>query len=230
MYWDRKSIFKRAFTLIELLSSMAVIVLLLAILIPVVGTIQSSNNSVKCASNLRQIGVAAKLYSNDHGGAIVPVYYPNENTTDPFDEKHWPGLLAEYVGVADDQDLATMGTVRSVFVCPSLPDRYGYGLNYKWLSPYAPNPETNVNILIRHQNEILNPVETVMITDIVIRDGENWRPFVRPASWGGWKSEESNSVAFRHDNEANVLWADGHVSSAEPNSDFTDTDGLWDIN
>jgi hypothetical protein len=52
--------------------ALAVLVLLALILLPSGGHPRESANRVKCGSNLRQIGQAAYLYANDHGGQLPP--------------------------------------------------------------------------------------------------------------------------------------------------------------
>lgn len=55
-----------AFTLIELLTVIAIIGILAAILIPTIGKVRQTAHSAKCVSNLRQIGLATKGWSADN--------------------------------------------------------------------------------------------------------------------------------------------------------------------
>lgn len=55
-----------AFTLIELLTVIAIIGILAAILIPTVGRVRESSKNAVCKSNLRQIGVAVSLYITEN--------------------------------------------------------------------------------------------------------------------------------------------------------------------
>jgi prepilin-type N-terminal cleavage/methylation domain-containing protein/prepilin-type processing-associated H-X9-DG protein len=56
----------RGFTLIELLVVIAVIVVLAAILFPVFGRAREMARKAACMSNMRQIGIAVEMYTNDH--------------------------------------------------------------------------------------------------------------------------------------------------------------------
>lgn len=61
---------RRGFTLIELLASIAIIAFLLGILLPALSQARILAKSSACLSNQRQIGMAARLYMNDNGGAL----------------------------------------------------------------------------------------------------------------------------------------------------------------
>src|SRR5205814_958544 len=63
---------RRAFTLIELLVVIAIIAILAAILFPVFAQARESARSVSCLSNMRQIGLGLRMYSQDYDET-----YPN---------------------------------------------------------------------------------------------------------------------------------------------------------
>lgn len=59
-----------AFTLVELLTVIAIVGILAAIVIPMVGKIRESANKSACASNLRQVGIAMNAYLADNREAL----------------------------------------------------------------------------------------------------------------------------------------------------------------
>src|SRR5213075_2999578 len=90
----------RGFTLVELLVVIAIIAILIAVLLPVVTAVKEQANRVKCASNLRQLGVAQQMYSSENRGQpprvlmdrnvnVFNVYFTGSLDQNPFDAQVW---------------------------------------------------------------------------------------------------------------------------------------------
>src|SRR2546423_3537064 len=77
-----------AFTIVELLTVIAIISLLAALLFPVFATARGKAREITCISNLRQIGIAIKIYTQDYDEL-----YPW--AVDPTD-KYTPQIWSQY--------------------------------------------------------------------------------------------------------------------------------------
>ena len=74
---------KTGFTLIELLVVVAIIALLTAILLPVFFTVRGKARQTVCVSNLRQIGLAVGMYSEDYDELYPAGNDPSDTDTIP---------------------------------------------------------------------------------------------------------------------------------------------------
>src|SRR4051794_29672676 len=80
---------RAAFTLIELLVVIAIIAILAAILFPVFAQAREKARQASCASNLKQLGLAASMYTQDYDETVM--CYVNGGSN------YWPNALDPYV-------------------------------------------------------------------------------------------------------------------------------------
>jgi prepilin-type N-terminal cleavage/methylation domain-containing protein/prepilin-type processing-associated H-X9-DG protein len=193
---------RSGFTLIELLVVIAIIAILAAILFPVFARARENARRASCQSNLKQIGIAAMMYTQDYDERL-PYYSLPGN--DPWETAIYP---------------YTKST--QIYDCPSrtLQNERAYGMNY----PYMSNGASLA--------QIGSPAETVYIMDADINDGGPCNatgPYgSNPTECAyiavNYPRQTSYTYIsrpdFRHLDTANVLFADGHVKTEKPNTAF----------
>lgn len=111
----------RAFSLVELLVTIAVIMILARILMPMLGKVRQQAHRVTCVSNLRQFGIAIRAYANENKNALPPgslqhgrdVCNVNNNIFGPT----WAGGYGLLIPTGY---LPHPRNARSVFFCPAM--------------------------------------------------------------------------------------------------------------
>jgi prepilin-type N-terminal cleavage/methylation domain-containing protein/prepilin-type processing-associated H-X9-DG protein len=228
--------YSRAFTLVELLVVVSIIAMLLAVILPALGMARSQAKRVVCSSNLNQLGLAFSMYLNDYGRKVFPLaqygkddggqfgifwYYgfePASSSTLPEGSRPLFRKYAKLYPYIKQYD--------SVEICPAFP--YGSGqykpkYNTKWMT-YGINCKLSADLREPDRKVVNFDKYTGTVSNVLIfTDSAQVNTFQSPASPANPMFEEwhyveplgASFVHFRHNLRANILFGDGHISSAK---------------
>jgi prepilin-type N-terminal cleavage/methylation domain-containing protein/prepilin-type processing-associated H-X9-DG protein len=204
---------RKGFTLIELLVVIAIIAILAAILFPVFARAREKARQASCMSNLKQLGIAAAMYSSDYDGCLVPsyTYFPDaaHRIADVMLLLH-PYVKNVQVWKCPSDNFATYSGPP---YCPS-GTRLTLSYGISCYNPYAlgngcyytsPRPGAV------QEGRVAEPSEEVLLMDAPRSRVmfAHLNPTLYPAYAAGFG---------RHNGQCNLLFGDGHVKSQQPTS------------
>ncbi|EIP99644.1 prepilin-type N-terminal cleavage/methylation domain-containing protein [Opitutaceae bacterium TAV1] len=218
---------RRAFTLVELLTVIAIIGILAGMIIPVTIRARDAARNAKCKGNLRALCLATNLYMNETG-TFPPALIDGTGS--------WPQRLNPYLS-------GRQGTERGeVYACPSQPNRAlsndgryrrGYLTNrILWVNTATKStPIVRVSAVQRLSEVFLFSDGTqgaiaadgsggevpgnTALPNSVSRDPANADKFVDvgPDTDGASITSSNSNIRYRHGGAANLGFCDGSVRS-----------------
>lgn len=101
------------FTLVELLVVIGIIAVLISVLLPALNRARASSNSVWCLSNLKQMGLAIRMYAADNKDRLPIAYWDGNTSPNNEGATDWGWLILPYLrkgssGVYTGQDPGDM--------------------------------------------------------------------------------------------------------------------------
>lgn len=231
----------RGFTLIELLVVIAIVAILASLLLPALSKAKVIAHRTKCASNLRQIGLATAMYAGDSGA------FPFHNDLDFENRRYWPDYLLPYI----QQDW-----VRGpVYRCPSSPVKTNvagvvnfkrdlpvaqlgsYDMNSDGITPFsgivqyqdarqglAGRRVNGVSIPLR-ESQVVNPADMIAYADIILYLQGLAGVQLRFATYDGLPTAYIRATARaleakRHGGFFVTAFVDAHVEALKPGKLF----------
>lgn len=227
---------QRGFTLIELLVVIAIIAIIAAILFPVFAQAREAARKATCASNMRQMGLATRMYMQDYDERFPQVKQSSANPAvddadGSIEDPDYGSIFAMILpytrggGITTEDQLPKQG----LYACPSDPVPFdplcqqvynppgpqviSYMVNGYFVWGFSDagvrRPSDTILYAERRSTPVINPATDPYCDDI-------WHPWFYPPMNPLAPANEMDPVvgaiaALRHQQGSNYVFTDGHA-------------------
>jgi len=208
---------RNAFTLIELLVVIAIIAILAAILFPVFARARENARKSTCQSNLKQIGIAQRMYGQDYDETNAACCVGGHTAGQWFTDLMLPYSKNDAIFICPNRQ----NTATHRCTCPSRRRNRGYGLN-NWVSGSKYFGVSDAQCAL--------PAQTIIMSDArCFNTGWTSTSPMPLNRVGDTYDAAGNITEWRHNGGVNALYADGHVKWLRPsgNERSNDTNSPW---
>lgn len=190
-----------SFTIVELLVVIAIISILAALLLPALKGARDQGFSAKCISNLKQFGLAQRMYMDDWNGYFVPDYVTY----------WWLNSIAPYLGY-EKYAAPCNSKTETLFACPKEPKGLG------WYPSYSRNSSVQYKlsdgtIMPRKFTEFSNPSAKVFMADGAVNSGIIGGGQFHPIELDPAPGTNNPRISIRHaGRRCMILFIDAHIN------------------
>jgi prepilin-type N-terminal cleavage/methylation domain-containing protein/prepilin-type processing-associated H-X9-DG protein len=206
----------RAFTLVEMLTVIAIISILAALLLPVLDKSEGRAKRIVCVNSMEQVGLAFHTFSNDHNGKYPMAISTNDGGSMEYVQSGFEAGEEFYTSFRHFQMLSSELVFPQTLVCPA--DTRVASTNFPGLQ------NENLSYFVGVESTFDKPT-TVLAGDRNLATNS----FNQPTILGLGVGSKLVWTWQLHQFKGNVVFADGHVeqwndsslASAESSSPFT---------
>lgn len=208
-----------AFTLIELLVVVSIIAILAALLLPALANSKELSKRTECANNLRQMEIAAQVYTSDNAD-YYPIAYYYEVAGSTAYSYAW-----DFTTIEKNVNVVVPGLLWQGTAAPQIQQCPSFSGSANWLSDPETGYNYNTSYIGHGQDEdipqpaktadVLHASQTVIFGDGQYADGADKfmrAPYPNPAD-EDFSGRNSGTQGFRHLNQCGASFCDGHAES-----------------
>lgn len=215
--WSERGTFERGgqregFTLVELLTVIAIIGILAALVLAPLGRAKEQGRQADCLNNLRQVNLAIRFYAEDYADSWPVLPFPN-----PYPNgvgAYYKQLVKGYLGLT-----GPASPKEKVFICPSdrvLSEEIGHAFTSYTFNGYEVGPGAIARITGQKEGAIKNPSKAVLVGEWPAFFGGSWHP---PVSQDYPNAKNLLSFVDGHAGLTRIFWdgvADSDPGAYEP--------------